>query len=45
MWYTNFVTKFLVRNSSSQTGSANKKSINMLSHFEKFEEKDIVKRQ
>ena len=45
MWYTNFVTKFLVRNSSSQTGSANKKSINMLSHFEKFEEKDNVKRQ
>ena len=45
MWYTNFVTKSLVSNSSSQTGPANKKSIDMLSHFEKFEEKDIVKIQ
>ena len=45
MGYTNFVTKSLIIDTSSQTGPANKKSIDMLSHFEKFEEKDIVKRQ
>ena len=45
MGYTNFVKKSLVSDSSSQPGPANKKSIDMLSHFEKFEEKDIVKRQ
>ena len=42
---SNFVTKSLVSNSDSQTGPANKKAIDMLSHFEKFEEKDIFKRQ
>ena len=45
MQYTNFVTKSSVRNSSSQIGPANKKSFDMLSHFEKFEEKDIDKRK
>ena len=45
MQYTNFVTKSSVSNSSSQIGPANKKSFDMLSHFEKFEEKDIDKRK
>ena len=44
MGYTNFVKKSLVSDSSSKPGSENKKSIDMLSHFEKFGEKDIVKR-
>ena len=39
-----FCKKSLVRDSSSKPGPENKKSIDMLSHFEKFEEKDIVKR-
>ena len=39
------MTKSLVSNSSSQIGPANKKSFDMLSHFEKFEEKDIDKRK
>ncbi len=45
MGYTNFVKKSLVSDSSSKPGPENKKSIDMLSHFEKFEEKDIDKRQ
>ena len=45
MRHTNFVQKSLVSDSSSKPGPENKKSIDMLSHFEKFEEKDIVKRQ
>ena len=45
MQYTNFVTKSSVSNSSSQIGPANKKSFDMLPHFDKFEEKDIDKRK
>ena len=45
MGYKNFVKKSLVSDSSSKPGPENKKSIDMLSHFEKFEEKDIDKRK
>ena len=45
MGYKNFVKKSFVSDSSSKPGPENKKSIDMLSHFEKFKEKDIVKRQ
>ena len=45
MQYTNFVIKSSVSNSSSQIGPANKKSFDILSYFEKFEEKDIDKRK
>jgi len=41
--YTYFIKKSLVSYSSSKPGPENKKSFDMLSHFEKFEEKDIVK--
>ena len=45
MGYTYFIKKSLVSYASSKPGPENKKSFDMLSHFEKFEEKDIVKWQ
>ena len=45
MGYTYFIKKSLVSYSSSKPGPENKKSFDMLSHFEKFEEKDIDKRK